>query len=293
MRCSKSQGRSSPIVNLSSELQIDANSRGPEFMQEAVTLLKGVLGFTDQALTTPPRLRRVRTIPRSYSDTLMRPLPAITATSDDTGALINRERASSDPFEDKKAMTDSKRPAPPPPPPRRRSPASVAPSPLEPRPSEAEDRPLLSADVDMEDLDEELDDDDIANEEIELNKPRYRLWIFPAHLDDSEIEVLMSALPRYLSRDRKGKLKDARFPFIHPGRGLKSLESAEEAAWQRVEIGGEEVAKVPKLDVEEQEGAIRKGTGRMWSGMEKRIAGWQGGRWFRFLRWWRRLFGLG
>lgn len=214
-------------------------------MHEAVLILKGILGFSDQPLTTPPRLRRVRTIPRRSEDQ-------------------NRTRATSDPFEDKKARKPS------------------------PRRSASEDRPLLADDTEVEELDEELDDDEIANEEIELHKPRSRLWVFPSHIDNQEAERLMGVLPSSLARDRKGKAKDVRFPYIRPGRGLKALELG---AWEDITVG-DVTAKVPRLDQEEQEGVVRDGTGRMWTGIEARNAGWEGGQWFRFVRWLRRIFGM-
>lgn len=56
-------------------------------MHEAVTMLKGVMGFTDQPLTSPPELRRIRTIPPSYSETrLRRPIASFTTQSRSSSA---------------------------------------------------------------------------------------------------------------------------------------------------------------------------------------------------------------
>ncbi len=56
-------------------------------MHEAVTMLKGVMGFTDQPLTSPPKLRRIRTIPPSYSETrLRRPIASFTTQSRSSSA---------------------------------------------------------------------------------------------------------------------------------------------------------------------------------------------------------------
>ncbi|EIW67705.1 hypothetical protein TREMEDRAFT_57511 [Tremella mesenterica DSM 1558] len=146
-------------------------------------------------------------------------------------------------------------------------------------------------------VDEEEEDDptedDIATEEAELNRPRYRLWTFPVHISDEEAESLMKLFPVSITRTRGGKVKDVRFPFVRPGRGIKDLESGESSRWETVFVNGEEIARIPQVAVESEEGVVRSGTGRMWVGLEVRDAGWRGGKWFSFRRWWRRLFGRG
>ncbi|OCF40173.1 hypothetical protein I317_05997 [Kwoniella heveanensis CBS 569] len=376
-------------------------SGGTEFMHEAVTLLKGVLGFDDQPLTSPPKLRRIRTLPRSYLEARSRrstnhQLPSFTNAehSDATEELLlngngstpppkstrsgndSRSRASSDPFIDhprpRPAGTGSssgrRGPAPPPPPSRRQvmtipnplqmsrsssdgqgaaGPASGSgnspespllphsssivetleqaaaaaaqhPGPPVPRHRISEDRVHLLShrtssdglmlvpnaiaddDEDEDQDDEEPTEDDIAAEEADLNQPRFRLWIFPAHISDEEAERLMGLFPRFIS-----KKPDVRFPFIRPGRGIKAME---EARWDAIALGtgtgtssglGTEgdsvepkVIRVPKVEIESEEGVSRYGTGRVWVGTDTRTTGWQGGGWFRFKRWWRRLFGL-
>ncbi|WVF68816.1 hypothetical protein IAT40_003589 [Kwoniella sp. CBS 6097] len=364
-------------------------SGGTEFMHEAVTLLKGVLGFDDQPLTSPPKLRRIRTLPRSYLESRSRrsthhQLPQFTnananANSDATEELLNtnsspppskndnRSRASSDPFIDRPRPTASssgrRGPAPPPPPSRRQAPtipnplqmsrsssdgqqeagvlsgggnspespllphsgdsiveileqavsnASAQRPPVPPLPPHhrlSEDRvhllsqrmsndglvlvPNAIADdnEDEDDEDDEPTEDDIAAEEANLNQPRFRLWIFPAHITDEEAERLMSLFPRFIN-----KKADIRFPFVRPGRGIKAME---EARWDAIALGtgGEgdsepKVIRVPKVEIESEEGVSRCGTGRVWVGTDARTTGWQSGGWFRFKRWWRRLFGL-
>ncbi|RXK40071.1 hypothetical protein M231_02711 [Tremella mesenterica] len=405
-------------------------SGGPEFMHEAVMMLKGVLGFTDQPLTTPPRLKRIRTIPRSYSNMRLgrskpssgsqerslgsgsfsqlgfpgRPAQPLQIEEVLTGETDvhsdgqapplpprhdpnSRSRATSDPFIDARSISPQKRtpsgrgPAPPPPPSRKPGskmdvststsipnplqttrtsmdtqltvqeipdPSSNVNSPLLPEMTDANDsvtrvlqaaalrsnamvpqrhrldstvaddrthllsaRRTMSDDSEMarglyggpapehaivdEEEEEDPTEDDIATEEAELNRPRYRLWTFPVHISDEEAESLMKLFPVSITRTRGGKVKDVRFPFVRPGRGIKDLESGdrESSRWETVFVNGEEIARIPQVAVESEEGVVRSGTGRMWVGLEVRGAGWRGGKWFRFRRWWRRLFGRG
>ncbi|WWC62825.1 uncharacterized protein I303_105423 [Kwoniella dejecticola CBS 10117] len=328
-------------------------------MHEAVSFLKGVLGFDDQALTSPPKLRRIRTLPRSYSEVRSRP-PArpspqktpidydcqeelATSPPNASRKSDSRSRAISDPFTD--IRPNKRGPAPPPPPSRRQ--LSTIPNPLQRGASDEVSRssnpdspllpqhnddgpsstaphsrppmpPLISEDrvhllgrrtlsesseygsghmattstypePVVEDDEEEPTEDDIAAEEADLNRPRFRLWVFPSHLSDQEAEHMMSLFPRFISS--KG---DASFPFVRPGRGVKSME---EARWDVIVVATAEdleptIIRVPNVEVEDEEGVLRCGTGRMWVGTEGRRAGWQGSGWFRFKRWWRRLFGV-
>jgi hypothetical protein len=330
-----------------------ADPSGSEFMHEAVMMLKGVLGFDDQPLTAPPKLRRIRTIPRSYSEARLRrpqvapsrgsprkPPPQqeeLLANAEAPPPDPSRTRAISDPFTD--ARTGQRRPsgrgpAPPPPPSRslHRSaasqpvyaaePTSHAESPLLPRDDPignplarrmSEDRELLLGNgrtmsddstgpsglfanghhvmdnAIVEDDEDDPTEDDIAAEESELNQPRFRLWVFPAHIADPEAENLLGLFPAFI----RGGRGDVRFPFMRPGRGVKDLESGTEPGWDTIVLESQVVAKVPKLDLESEEGVIRHGTGRMWVGLETRTGGWAGGTWYRFRRWWRRLFGMG
>ncbi|KAL1413104.1 hypothetical protein Q8F55_000853 [Vanrija albida] len=291
-------------------------SGGPEFMHEAVTIIKGVLGFEDQPLTTPPKLRRITTLPRdqsnrarTFSDPFTdRPRPAVVAAA----AQVQRERKPS-----------ARGPAPQPPPSRRRpaQPASPLDSPIrdEPGPSSPllpvtpdpsgslvgparpEDRDLLlpsgltspRSPLSAESTDdEEFNEDDAAAEEADLNRPRFRLWVFPAHIDDEEAERLMGLFPASVHRGRGGKNMDARFPLTRPGRALKDLElgTGFDTPWQTIAVDDIEV-QVPKIEAEDEAGVIRSGTGRIWAGSYDRQPGWPGGGWFRFKRWWRRLFG--
>ncbi|KAK8858791.1 hypothetical protein IAR55_003021 [Kwoniella newhampshirensis] len=337
-------------------------SGGPEFMHEAVTMLKGILGFEDQPLTSPPKLRRIRTIPRSYSGSRPRrtqPSPQRLATTDPQEELMaiptlpprkidSRSRAISDPFIDprNKNNNTTKRGPAPPPPRSRRAPPTI-PNPLQtsregsdgpPTPNDPDEPFLSSRTIDdkseviansfrpyihservsddrvhllsqstmsenskqnsayanagrsvsalVEDDEDDPTEDDIALEEADLNKPRFRLWVFPAHISDQEAESLMSLFPRFITRKA-----DVRFPIVRPGRGVKAME---EARWEAIAVGvNDQAIRVPKVEVEDEEGVVRCGTGRMWVGTEPRSSGWQGGGWFRFKRWWRRLFGVG
>ncbi|WWC70990.1 uncharacterized protein I206_104943 [Kwoniella pini CBS 10737] len=333
-------------------------SGGTEFMHEAVSFLKGVLGFEEQPLTSPPKLRRIRTLPRSYSDArsrqFARPSPKkMPSTADSQEELApsppdksrkadSRSRAISDPFTD---IRSNRRGPAPPPPPSRRHPSTI-PNPLQRGSSDDimqssnPDSPLLGETVDatladphfrpahvtarisedrihllgrrtlsetseygsghvasgsiypepvIEDDEEEPTEADIAAEEADLNKPRFRLWVFPAHISDQEAERLKNLFPRFISS--KG---DVRFPFVRPGRGVTAME---EARWDAIAVGTVEdsepkLIRIPKVEIEDEEGVVRCGTGRMWVGIEFRRAGWQGSGWYRFKRWWRRLFGM-
>nr|XP_019045380.1 hypothetical protein I302_05769 [Kwoniella bestiolae CBS 10118]OCF24310.1 hypothetical protein I302_05769 [Kwoniella bestiolae CBS 10118] len=342
-------------------------SGGNEFMHEAVSFLKGVLGFEDQPLTSPPKLRRMRTLPRSYSETRARPPPRPStqrapvrydsqeelaiSPPNASGELNSRSRAISDPFTD--ARSNRRGPAPPPPPSRRHLPTTASdaahtiPNPLQRASTddiagpgnldspffaqgaadqslqhgqEPHNRPVIPPRVSedrvhllgrrtrsdtsddgfgnlahvsvqplMEDDEDEPTEDDIAAEEADLNKPRFRLWIFPAHISDQEAEHLKALFPRFI-----GTKGDVRFPFVRPGRGVKGTE---EARWDAISVGNVDdsepkVVHVPKVEIEDEEGVVRCGTGRMWVGNESRRSGWRGSRWYRFKRWWRRLFGM-
>jgi len=372
-------------------------SGGAEFMQEAILMLKGVLGFTDQPLTTPPKLGRIRTIPRSYSrgvDAWPPPrnqYPSSPGPEEDKEVLLHEEpitvnppsahrtntvdensfsrsRATSDPFLDPrrgispvKAQTGCDASIRPPRPyksdPLQNASASIPPpvisetndsigspdSPLLPySPEPSSVRRILEAAADRinhheaasalpdvmydgarpllvshrtrsegvtqsidplshpvsrlpmasEDEDDDLSEDDIATEEAELNRPRFRLWTFPRHIMDDEAEGLMDLFPKFISAGQKGGLKDARFPFVRPGRGLKDLESDGDG-WDSIALTGDHIARIPKVECEDGEGVIRSGTGRMWVGLDIRDDGWEGSAWFRFTRWWRHIFGRG
>lgn len=144
---------------------------------------------------------------------------------------------------------------------------------------------------------------EIRAEEARLSEePRCRLWTVPAHLTDEHIEELLALFPAFIRRGQGRKsarvAQDVRFPFVRPGRGLKALESGvggvgDDPGWEPVFVDFKLVARMPREEVEAEEGVVRHGTGRMWVGLESRDAGWEGGRFFRFCRWWRRLFGIG
>ncbi|KAL7420567.1 hypothetical protein Q5752_004518 [Cryptotrichosporon argae] len=165
--------------------------------------------------------------------------------------------------------------------------------------------PSASALIDDDD-EPDGDETDVAAEEAELNAPRFRLWTLPAHTTDQELDALLGLFPAHIRARAQ-----VRFPFVRPGKGIKDLELGlgDAAGWDTVVVGGgssdgdgddgngaqrappTEVL-VPKLQGEEACGVVRSGTGRMWVGTEPRAPGWPGGAWFRFKRWWRRLFGM-
>lgn len=138
---------------------------------------------------------------------------------------------------------------------------------------------------------DDLDEDDIAREEADLNQPRSRLWTFPAHITDDEAETLLAQFPKHIMKSRKGRRHDVRFPYVRDGQGAKDLESSAQT-WESVTNGEGQVMRRPPEGSEALEGVVRSGTGRMWRGLESRNPGWEGGGWFRFKRWWKRLFGV-
>ena len=219
-------------------------------MQEAVTILKGVFGFTDQPLTSAPRVRH----------------------PDEQGQEVLRD------------STRKRAPPPPPPPtaPRRQSSDSAT-----------DYQPLLKGRSNSNESNAAADA--AAAEEADLNLPRFRLWTFPAHIDNQEIAALLALFPAFIAGaggkgKGKGRGRDVRLPLTRPGAGV--ADKAEEAAWKGVEVDGKQVAKVPVIEQESKEGVLRCGTGRMWRGEDDREGPWEGNAWFRFVEWLKRFFGL-
>ncbi|GMK53989.1 hypothetical protein CspeluHIS016_0105750 [Cutaneotrichosporon spelunceum] len=281
-------------------------SGGPEFMAEAVAVLKGVLGFEDQPLCTPPKLRRATPIPDSPAD------------DQDL-----RARSGSDPFTDRRTpggpppppqprKTSGRGPAPPPPISRRKASPNVEESQW--RDITAPVSPLLSSDypADREallggaprsplslvpmiaDPDRDSIDSrsfDLGEEEAELNRPRFRLWTFPAHIADDEASALMRLFPRFVGRGVDPRLRASTPAPRDKDLELGLVSGVAGDVWSTLSVDGVEV-RIPRPEREGEAGVVRCGTGRMWGGGANRRAGWEGGVWFRFKRWWRRLFGL-
>ena len=306
----------------------DGGVSGIEFMHESVNILKGVLGFEDQPLTSPPRLR-----PGKIASVSLKPADSadVTKVADPVGSanparpsaqygaslspliatqiaseisLEARSRSMSDPFLDPRNSPTKRRPD------LHVSQAEHQNQAFYPRmrptnhnnndgdPStnvfnnDEEQEVLLAhhrVDSTTED-DLDLTDDDIMAEERELNKPRFRLWTFPTHIADEEIDSLLSLFPRVFSRR-----KDVRFPismttkheYVH---GKWDEEYADDK-WETIMYDLKAV-RLPRTTTEKAAGVVRHGTGRMWVGPKIRQTGWQGSTWFRFKRWWERLFGV-
>jgi hypothetical protein len=266
-------------------------SGGPEFMAEAVAVLKGILGFEDQPLSTPPKLRRVGPGPNSPDD------------------LDSRARAGSDPFTDRRTpappqprKTSGRGPAPPPPPSRRKpspNPEEALPSPLLPESPNDRDAllggprsPLGLAPMVADDRDSiDSRSFDLGEEEADLNRPRFRLWTFPAHIADDEADALMRLFPRFVGRGVDPRLKASTPAPRDKDLELGLVSGVAGDVWSTHCVDGAEV-RIPRVECETEAGVVRCGTGRMWAGGADRRAGYEGGAWFRFKRWWRRLFGL-
>lgn len=139
-------------------------------------------------------------------------------------------------------------------------------------------RPIAPPPPVTEESDDDPTEDDIIVEEAELNRPRFRLWTFPAHLTDQEADSLQRVFTRGLPQPR--------FPYVPPGHGSDSAQTSED--WEQVMPG----VRVPRPATEALEGVVRLGTGRAWVSHETRDEGFKGSKWFRFKRWWRELFGF-
>lgn len=131
---------------------------------------------------------------------------------------------------------------------------------------------------------------DIDEEEKDLSAPRLRLWTFPSHISDGEIDGLLAAFPKHISRAQG--VRSMRFPLPRPTsiRAIKAhdLESGfdgqdGEAAWPTI-LG----SSVPPEDTY---GLVSPGTGRLWLGGLPREAPWHRGFLERLAKWFKGLFG--
>jgi hypothetical protein len=136
---------------------------------------------------------------------------------------------------------------------------------------------------------EEFNEDE---EEEDLAAPRLRLWTFPAHITDGEIDGLLSVFPKHITKAQG--MRNMRFPLPRPT-SLKALKAHDaemglgadndegEASWPSVMD-----VKVPPEDAH---GIVAPGTGRLWLGALPRDAPWQRGFFERLSRWFKGLFG--
>jgi hypothetical protein len=133
-----------------------------------------------------------------------------------------------------------------------------------------------------------LDDD----EDEELDAPRLRLWTFPGHLSDPELDALMALFPSFI-RNAKG-ISKTRFPLPRPASLTAAMKARDEEMGRMTPRSGEESWPILfgiRVPPEGGEGFIRPGTGRMWVGESGRNAGYRGTFWERLARWFARLFG--
>lgn len=345
MRCSWNQGGSDCGCTIQYVALMLEFRSGADFMNQAITLLKGILGFTDQPLTPPPQLKKTRgkrtPAPSSItSDPLqsqrsgqaqppLPPKPVQPSTSSNLIALdssdslsmdaASRSRSSSDPFTDN-ILTNRQSPlvtisqgqqqtlgshSPglryPLPSPRDTEETEVL-LPSNRIPSNSSTSNDLSNDTEFDE--EEYNEDDLLHEEAELNKPRLRLWQFPKHITDEEILDLLSIFPKSIKK--KPRIAKIRFPYASSYVGQSTLSKhygdgpgeggGTDPRWTRIDMPDSQgrVMRVPKEDSERELGVVRLGTGRMWvTGVEEeRDGGWRGSGWFKFVCWWKRLFGM-
>lgn len=315
-------------------------------MNEAVSIVKGVLGFEDVALSSPPRLRRQGTKAggaaasnqaqpstrmaqrRDTSSSELRPLVSRGEGGD--GNEMTRWRSRSDPFDSpvraaaasSLSVAGKRGPAPPVPrhPPTGRRPSAggtgmpIYDNPLSPGIT-AVDEPLLGnispamgfsdattphlANLREEQADGENDDDDEAEIDEDLTAPRLRLWTFPAHITDIEVQDLLAVLPRFLGS--APGFNNIRIPLPRPshaaGSGMDDLEAQHghgkepNYAAAAEEYGSWPIIKGIRVPPESSDRYVRPGTGRLWVGETLRLQGWRGSLWERIKLWCRRLFG--
>lgn len=295
-------------------------------MNEAIAVIKGVLGFEDTALTVPPRFRRP-TIPAQPSSS-SRPhvrrntdyeesMPLVGPSSSLSNSRSNSQSQSNPFFSPSKddSGKGKRGPAPPVPknPPRGRHPSHSY-NPLSSPSVEApllgdSSSPFLSAletaaerqaslrpgftqanhhiqvfDDDEDENGDDIDGNDDGEDAQDLTAPRLRLWTFPSHITDPEIDDLLALFPSFLTGSTG--VKNLRIPLVRPPRKGDDLESqipSESSSWPIV-FG----IHVPP---EASDRFVRPGTGRLWVSEELRLEGWRGSFWQRVAKWFRQLFG--
>ncbi|KAH9040122.1 hypothetical protein EDB85DRAFT_1927108 [Lactarius pseudohatsudake] len=237
---------------------------GKDFMLEAVTVLKGVLGFEENpsqrtstsALSSPIHVSSPQAHARSQSQPLQsKPLtPLRWNTSAPDATLAKRPRAPSDPFLDTPTLSRSYSSSP------RSSavPLSTSltdtiedpPGPITP-PQEIDDifNPRPAATHGSPEIDEDL----------------MRIWVSP-DLPNPEILQLLKVFPAFVTRRATPRFpSDSSHSHLPP-----DLEAGEESP-----VGA---------------GEIEIGTGKMWLSTRVRAEGWEGNWWTKFKNWWHRLF---
>jgi hypothetical protein len=138
----------------------------------------------------------------------------------------------------------------------------------------------------------DVEDYDPDEDEQDLSAPRLRLWTFPAHISDTEIDGLVRLFPKHLTKAQG--MRNVRLPLPRPTSlkaikahdveaGLDGVASLEEDKWPCVMGVG-----VPP---ENTHGVVEPGTGRLWLGKNNRDSPWKRGVWARFTKWLRGLFG--
>jgi hypothetical protein len=155
--------------------------------------------------------------------------------------------------------------------------------PLSPTRTSRWSKPIISSSSGTESDDDDDDDDDSL-------LPRWRTWILPPHLSNPEVLSLLTLFPSHIrsppipsssSSSSSRNAKTVRFPYLGVLRDGSGRERGlEEGLGSEGERRGKGVV----------EGREWGGTGRMWVGEGKRVAGWRGSWWERFVGWWKRLF---
>ncbi|KAI9456525.1 hypothetical protein BJY52DRAFT_1380982 [Lactarius psammicola] len=236
----------------------DAVFKKPDFMLEAVDVLKGVLGFEENpsqrtstsTFGSPIHVSSLPAHARSQSQPLRpKPLAPIRWTQD--APLAKRPRAPSDPFLDTPALSHSYSSSP-------RSSAVPLSTSLT---DTIEDPP--GPITPPQEIDDIFNPRQAASPEID--EDLMRIWVSP-DLSNLEILQLLKVFPAFVTRRATPRFPSGS-PRSHP---QSDLEAGQESS-----AGS---------------GDIEIGTGKMWISTRPRAEGWEGNWWTKFKNWWHRLF---
>jgi len=136
---------------------------------------------------------------------------------------------------------------------------------------------------------EEFNEDE---EEEDLSAPRLRLWTFPPHITDGEIDDLLTIFPKHITRAQG--MRSTRLPLPRPA-SLRALKAHDAEMGLSANDGEGEPSWPSVMDVkvppDDAHGVVMLGTGRLWLGASPRDAPWHRGFFERLSKWFKGLFG--